>query len=107
MSNEIEPVQNQPERADGAVASMVCGIVGVVTSCVPAAGIVLGIVAIILYTKVNKRIIESKGKLEGKGMAIAGLVCGIVAVVFGVFYLIYWIVYGLVLGALFTGALFK
>lgn len=98
----------EPERAEGALPSMVCGIVGVVTSCLPLTGIILGTIAIVMYVKANRRILASGGKLGGKGMAIAGLVCGIVAAVFGFIYLIYYIIYGVVLGALFSsGALFK
>ncbi len=58
-----------------AIASMVLGIVALVTSCFGAAGIVCGILAVILG---GCALATKKG---GKGMAIAGLVCGIVALV--------------------------
>ena len=99
-----------PENAEGSLSSMVCGIVGLVLSCIPLVGIVLGTVAIVLSVKASRKIKEANGALGGKGMATAGLVCGIIADVFGVFYLLYWIIYGLVLGALFAGgasSLFK
>jgi hypothetical protein len=95
------------ERAQGALPGMVCGIVGAATACIPFSGIVLGIIAIVFYVKANRRIMESGGKLGGKGMAIAGLVCGIVAIFFGVIYLIYWLVYGLIIGAIIGSGLFS
>jgi hypothetical protein len=95
----------QLEAAEGSLPSMVCGIVGLVLSCVPLVGLVLGTIAIVLSVKANRRIKEAQEVLGGKGMATAGLVCGIIAVVFGFFYLIYWVIYGLILGALFTGGL--
>jgi hypothetical protein len=95
------------ENAPGALPGMVCGIVGAATTCVPFSGIVLGIIAIVFYVKANRRITESRGKLGGKGMATAGLICGIVAVFFGVMYLIYWLVYGLIIGALISSGIFS
>lgn len=105
----MEGQNNQlPENAEGTVSSMVCGIVGLVCSCIPLVGIVLGTIAIVFSVKANRRIKEAQGALGGKGMATAGLVCGIISVVFGVFYLLYWIIYGIILGALFShGAFFK
>jgi hypothetical protein len=95
----------QPETAGGAIPSMVCGIVGIVTCCLPVVPIVLGIIAIVLSVKVNRRIKESQGALGGKGMAVAGLVCGIIAIVFGLFYLLYYIILGGVLGMAALGSL--
>ncbi len=86
------------DNAKGSVASMVCGIVGIVLSCVPVAGLVLGIIALVLSSKSKKLINGSNGTLGGKGMTIAGLVTGIIAVVFGGFYLIYYLIVVLILG---------
>lgn len=59
-----------------AVASMVCGIVGLVLSCcVPYLPIVLGIVGVVLGA------ISLRKQAGGKGMAIAGLVCSIITLV--------------------------
>lgn len=52
------------------VASMVTGILSLITCFIPGVGIVLGIIAIATAKK------DAEGKLPG--MAIAGLVCGIV-----------------------------
>lgn len=52
------------------IASMVCGILSIVTiCCVPYVPVILGIVAVVLG-------IVQIVKNEKKGMAIAGIVCG-------------------------------
>jgi hypothetical protein len=95
------------ERASGALPSMVCGIVGVATCWLAISGLILGIIAIVFSVKANRRIKENS-QLEGKGMAIAGLVCGIVAAAFGFFYLLYYIFWGAMFGAILSGGgLFK
>lgn len=59
-----------------AVASMVCGIVGLVLSCcVPYLPIVLGIVGLVLGA------VSLRKQAGGKGMAIAGIVCSIITLV--------------------------
>ena len=74
-----------------AVASMVLGIISIVTSFVPVIGLGLGVLAITFYKKANKLINENPKQYGGHGMAIAGLVTGIIGIVLGVIYLIYWI----------------
>jgi len=65
------PVRND----NGAVASLVCGIVGI--ACIP----LVGIVALVLGLKARNRIDASEGELGGRGMATAGIVLGILAIV--------------------------
>jgi hypothetical protein len=64
-----DPIKNSGK----AVASMVCGIVGLMVF-----GIILGVVAIVLSTRAKKEIQQSAGQLKGQGMATAGLILGIV-----------------------------
>lgn len=59
-----------------AIASMVCGIVSIVTCCCEYIAIPLSIVAIVLG------IISIKKQESGKGMAIAGIACGGAALAF-------------------------
>jgi hypothetical protein len=63
------------ENAPGAVASLVCGIIGLFLF-----GIVLGIVAIVNANKA-KRLIASDPRYGGGGMATAGLILGIICLV--------------------------
>ena len=65
-----------------AIASMVLGIVGLVTFCISFITIPCSLLAIILGAVAMRKI--KSHKLKGQGMAIAGLVCGIIAMVFWV-----------------------
>ena len=60
-----------------ATASLICGIVGLIV-----AGIILGIVALVLGTRAKKEIAQT-GQ-GGAGMATAGVVLGIVDIVLGI-----------------------
>lgn len=73
------PLQNAP----GAVASMVCGIVGLIVC-----GIIMGIIALVLGTKAKGHISRAPGQYGGSGMATAGIVLGILDIVFAVIALI-------------------
>lgn len=53
-----------------AIASMVCGILSLVCCCLTWLSLLLGIAGIALG------VISLKGKFDGRGMAIAGVVCG-------------------------------
>jgi ABC-type phosphate transport system permease subunit len=69
-----------PPVTDGkAVASLVCGLVGILCF-IPA------IVAIVLGVSARGRIDASNGRLTGRGMAVAGMVLGIIGVVINVGY---------------------
>ncbi|QUI24534.1 DUF4190 domain-containing protein [Vallitalea pronyensis] len=71
---------NQPVNNKGlAIASMVCGIVGIVTLCIVYLSIPLALLAIIfggIMINANK----TNPNKEGRGMAIAGLVLGIITI---------------------------
>ena len=80
MNDQNKPA-NGPEMngEDGhglGVASLVLGIIGVVSSCVPILGLPTGIVGLILGLSAKKR-------GEG-GMAVAGVVLSIIAIVLAV-----------------------
>lgn len=72
-----------------AIASLICGIAGILLCCCYGAGAVVGIVGIVLAVMSKK---QNAGKLSG--LAIAGLVCGIIGVVFSAIWIIYYIFYG-------------
>lgn len=72
-----------------AIASMICGIAGILLCCCYGAGAVVGIVGIVLAVMSKK---QNAGKMSG--MAIAGLVCGIIGVIFSAIWIIYYIFYG-------------
>ncbi|GGF62653.1 hypothetical protein GCM10010912_04720 [Paenibacillus albidus] len=81
-----------PQRTNGkSIASMVLGILSIV---IPYIGFLFGIVAIILAAISLKEIRRTYE--EGRGMAIAGLVCGIVG---SLIYAILIIIFILVMAA--------
>ena len=77
----------------GAVGSLVCGILSIVLCWVPIAGLVLGIIAIVLASKGKKAVLASPGTYNEGGMRIAGFVCGIIGTVFSGLYTIYWVAF--------------
>jgi Domain of unknown function (DUF4190) len=78
-------------RTDGmAIASLICGIVGIVCF-VFCFGVVLGPVAAILGYISRQRIASSGGTLSGGGLALAGLILGVVAFAISVIWFFYWI----------------
>lgn len=87
-------------RTDGmAIASMVCGILGVIFFPV-GLSVVLSIVAIVLGKQSRDRIHASDGALNGHQFANAGFILGIVGLVLGVLAII--VVLAL-FGAFFSG----
>lgn len=85
-------------RTDGmAIASMVCGILGVTFFPV-----VLSIVAIVLGKQARDRIEASDGALNGLQFANAGFILGIVGLVLGVLAILVLLA---LFGAIFSGAM--
>ena len=68
-----------PPAAPGAIASLVCGIVGVLTAPI---GLVLGIIAIVLARKAEQEVAARPTSYSGLGMAQAGRILGIVSIAF-------------------------
>jgi hypothetical protein len=76
-------------RTDGmAIASLICGIVGIVCFVI-CLGVVLGPVAAILGFISRQRVASSGGTLGGGGLALAGLILGVVAFVVSVIWFFY------------------
>ena len=65
----------RPATTSGlAIASMVCGILGLVLSCMFLS--ILGIPAVICGHMAMHQIENSRNHVVGRGMALAGLICG-------------------------------
>lgn len=75
-SSQIAGATAQPQTSGKAIASLVLGI------CVFILGFLTGIPAIIFGHLAKSDIKKSGGKLQGDGMALAGLILGYVSVVF-------------------------
>lgn len=68
------------QMAPGAVAALVCGIIGIVIYCT---GLILGIIAITQAKKARDHIAMNPQLYGGGGMATAGMVLGIIATIIG------------------------
>jgi predicted PurR-regulated permease PerM len=68
------PPQGRPLGSGLAIASLVLGILALVTFWTFIGGILLGLVAIVLGVVALRRV--RKGRAAGRGMAIAGVVLG-------------------------------
>jgi len=88
------------EPAPGAVASMVCGIIGVVVGCT---GLVMGIIALVQRKKAMEHIQAQPGRYGGQGFCTAGLVLGIISIIYGSGWAIGLIIW--LIGILFLGAI--
>jgi hypothetical protein len=69
-----EPGSYSAPTAGKAVGALVCGIVGL-TACAP-----VGIAAIVLGSQARTDIAASAGRLQGDGMAQAGLIMGWISI---------------------------
>jgi hypothetical protein len=81
-------------RTDGlAIASLICGIVGIACffTCL---GVVLGPVAAIMGFISRQRVASSGGTLGGGGLALAGLILGVVDFVVSVIW-VFYLIFGL------------
>lgn len=84
-----QPNVNEPNPGHGlAIASLVLGIISIVSCCCVYLSVVAGVVGVVLA-------ILSKNKSKDnkfEGLAMAGLVCSIIGVVISVGYIVYLIV---------------
>jgi hypothetical protein len=74
------PYRGPTSPAQGATAAMILGIVGLVLFWVPVLGLVLAIVALVVGYQARRRIRQAAGRLDGEGMATAGVVMGWIGV---------------------------
>ncbi len=84
--NQYDPNMNQPQESKGlSIASLVVGILSLLTSCCGCFGIVVSIVAIVLGI-----IGRPKG---GKGMATGGIICGAIGLLLCIVLTIWAVMY--------------
>ncbi len=76
---------SQKENAPGAVGSMVCGIIGICACLVHA---LVGIPAVICGHMALSSFNSTTSAVEGRGMAIVGLVTGYIAIAMQFFWII-------------------
>ena len=69
-----------PKNDGMSIAALVCGISGLATLVLCGIGIVPAILGVIFGIIGKKKVEESGGTLQGRGMALAGAICGAVAI---------------------------
>ncbi len=77
---QYQPVPVQGDKRGMAVASLVCGILGLILCWVPFAGLIINAMAIIFFILARK-----DGPNAQSGMATAGFVCGIIGFIVALF----------------------
>ncbi len=89
---KAEVVDSEERPGPMAIVSLVCGILSVLSNCIPVAGSFIGfflsVAAIVLGIIEIKRIGRGESSIKGKGMSIAGIILGAVGIVFGIIWLI-------------------
>jgi Domain of unknown function (DUF4190)/GYF domain 2 len=91
----MHPMGAAPKNSGLALASMICGIVAIPLDFCCYLGIPCGIAAIICGHMALSQIKKSPVPLEGKGMAIAGLICGYVALLIMMLFIAFIVVVGI------------
>lgn len=86
------PVVPSRPQPPGAVASLVCGILGIVTTFL---GLPLGIVALVMANNAQRHMAAAPGAYDGATVVQAGRICGIVSIVVGGLTLLFFVVGGL------------
>ena len=69
-----------PKNDGMSIAALVCGISGLATLVLCGIGIVPAILGVIFGIIGKKKVEQSGGALQGRGMALAGAICGAVAI---------------------------
>lgn len=67
-----------------AIASLICGVLGLVTCCT----IIFPVLAIILGIAAKSSIAKDQQRLTGNGLATGGMIMGVIGLIIGIFYLI-------------------
>jgi hypothetical protein len=80
-----------------ASASLVLGILSVVTGCV-FIGLVLGIIGLVIASKDKKMYDENPDAYDGYGSLNAGRILSIIGIVLGGLVLFYWIIWVVIIG---------
>lgn len=69
-----------PKNDGLSIAALVCGISGLATLVLCGIGIVPAILGVVFGIIGKKKVEQSGGALQGRGMALAGAICGAVAI---------------------------
>lgn len=74
MEQYNNQIPQQQENAPYSVATLILGILSLVTGCLYA-GLILGIIGVVLGKKGKKAVAVNPGTYKGTGMLSAGYIC--------------------------------
>jgi len=69
-----------PKNDGMSIAALVCGISGLATLVLCGIGVIPAILGVVFGVIGKKKVEQSGGALQGRGMALAGAICGAVAI---------------------------
>jgi len=69
-----------PKNDGMSIAALVCGISGLATLVLCGIGLIPAILGVVFGIIGKKKVEQSGGALQGRGMALAGAICGAVAI---------------------------
>ena len=69
-----------PKNDGMSIAALVCGISGLATLVLCGIGLIPAILGVVFGMIGKKKVEQSGGALQGRGMALAGAICGAVAI---------------------------
>ena len=99
---------NQQETLPKSTTILVLGILSIFPgiACVGIAGVVLGIITLVMSKKTKIEIENNPGKYTDSSIKLhnAGRVCGIVGLSLSSVYFIFWIVYFVIIGTIIGAA---
>ncbi len=95
VEKQVAPQTKQ--QLPNASASLVLGILSIVTGCV-FIGLVLGIIGLVISSKDKKMYDQNPQAYDGYGSLNAGRILSIIGIVIGGLVLFYWIIWVVIIG---------
>ena len=99
---------NQQETLPKSTTVLVLGILSIFPgiACVGIAGVVLGIITLVISKKTKIEIENNPGKYTDSSITLqkAGRICGIIGLSLSSLYFIFWIVYFVIIGTIIGAA---
>ena len=74
------PSEPPAKRSTLALVSLICGVVGMIATCLCGLGVAVGIAGIVTGFLARREIARSDGRVSGAGLALGGIITGALSV---------------------------